>query len=390
MFNRINIIVLDSVGIGEAPDAEKFGDFGVNTLGNISKQVGLKMPNLEKMGLGNIATIETIKPVEKPTANYGKMQEVGNGKDTMTGHWEMMGVTLHEGFRQFIESGFPIELVEEFEKRVGRKVLANREANGMKIIEEFYDQHIISGDYILYTSVDSTWQLAAHEDVVPLEELYEACQIARELTKDPKYNVARVIARPFLGNKKDFYRTANRHDYALKPFHETVMSKIQKNNLESVAIGKISDIFDGVGVTTSIKTKSNMDGVDKNIEELNKNYSGIIFTNLVDFDSMYGHPRDVKGYKNALEEFDKRVPEILESLKEDDLLIITADHGNDPTYKGNDHTREFVPILVYSKNLIGNNNIPLCKSFEDLGETIVDNFNLESTINGKSFLKNLK
>ena len=389
-YNRIITIVLDSVGIGQAPDCLDFGDDGVNTLGNISQTVGLDLPNLSKLGLGNISYIKTVRPSNKPLANYTRMQEVANGKDTMTGHWEMMGVTLHDGFKQYIDNGFPQELLDEFSKQTGYQVLANKEANGMQVIDEFYDEHIKTGQPILYTSVDSTFQLAAHEDVISVEDLYKACEVAREITKDPKYNVARVIARPFIGEKGNITRTSNRHDYALNPFETTVMEKLVNKGLASVAIGKISDIFNGVGVSTSIKTKNNMDGVDKTIEELNKDYSGFIFTNLVEFDSVYGHPRDVEGYKKALEEFDNRVPEILDNLKEDDLLIITADHGNDPTYKGNDHTREYVPLLVYAKDLVGNHQLPLRTTFEDLGETICDNFDLESTKHGKSFLEELR
>ncbi len=390
-YNRIITIVLDSVGIGQAPDADKFGDFGVNTLGNISEKVGLNVPNLAKMGLGNINYLKTVAPSLKPTANFGKMQEVGDGKDTMTGHWEMMGATLHTGFRQYIKNGFPEELITEFENRTGRKVIANKEANGMAVINEYYEEHMKTGAFIVYTSVDSTFQIAAHEEKIPLEELYAACEIARELTKDEKYNVARVIARPFLGTHADYYRTANRHDYALDPHKDTVLNFLENANYDSIAIGKISDIFNGLGITEKIKTKSNMDGVDQTINILKRDdVSGFVFTNLVDFDSMYGHPRDVVGYKNALEEFDGRLVEILENLKDDDLLIITADHGNDPTYKGNDHTREYVPLLVYANNLNGDNYIPLRTSFEDLGQTICENFNLKSTDEGTSFLKDLK
>ncbi len=390
-YQRIVTIVLDSVGIGQAPDADKFGDYGVNTLGNISEQVGLTLPNLQKLGLGNINYLKTVAPVAKPLACYGKMQEVGDGKDTMTGHFEMMGATLHKGFTQFVEAGFPAELISEFEKRTGRKVIANKEANGMKVINEYFEEHMQTGSYIVYTSVDSTFQIAAHEEVIPLEELYEACEIARELTKDPKYNVARVIARPFLGTHEDYYRTANRRDLALAPHKETVLNSLQAENFDTIAIGKISDIFSGNGISEKIKTKSNMDGVDQTINVLNrKDVNGFIFTNLVDFDSMYGHPRDVEGYKNALEEFDARLPEILNTLNEDDLLIITADHGNDPTYKGNDHTREYVPLLVYSPSLKGDTYIPLRKSFEDLGQTICENFAIKSTDEGTSFLNDLK
>lgn len=389
-YKRIITVVLDSVGIGQAPDAEKFGDYGVNTLGNISEQVGLSVPNLQKLGLGNISYLKTVPPVAKPTAYFGKMQEVGDGKDTMTGHWEMMGATVHKGFEQFVKNGFPQELISEFERRTNRKVIANKEANGMKVINEYYEEHMQTGAWIVYTSVDSTFQIAAHEEKIPLEELYAACEIARELTKDPKYNVARVIARPFLGTHSDYYRTANRHDYALNPHKKTVLNSLEEKGLSSISVGKINDIFNGHGITEHFKSKSNMDGVDHTIKLLNRDdLTGHIFVNLVDFDSVYGHPRDAKGYKECLEEFDSRVPEILAALKEDDLLIITADHGNDPTYKGNDHTREYVPLLVYNKNLEGNKQITTRFSFEDLGQTICENFNLANTDEGTSFLSEI-
>ncbi len=386
-FNRIITMVLDSVGIGETEDSKDFGDFGVNTLANISETEGLNMPNLKKLGLGNIADIKTIAKEEKPKAYYTKMQEKANGKDTLAGHWEMMGVTLEKGFDVYVKEGFPDELIKEFEEATGRKVLANKEANGMKVIKEYYHEHVSTGSWIVYTSVDSTFQIAAHEEVIPLEELYKACEIARELTK--KYNVARVIARPFIGEFDNYERTSNRHDYALNPPKETILNYLNKSDIPTISIGKISDIFNGSGISKSIKTKSNMDGVDKTIEVINEDSEGFIFINLVDFDSKFGHPRDAKGYKEALEEFDARVPEILENLKEDDLFIITADHGNDPTYKGNDHTREYVPLILYSKKFKEPKEISKRETFEDLGELIADNFEVTSTENGTSFLKEL-
>ncbi len=390
-FNRIITLVLDSVGVGALPDSQKYNDdSSVNTIANISKMVGLNVPNLQNLGLGNIIPIRTVKEVQKPLANYGKMMLAGDGKDTLTGHWEMMGCTLTKGFKQFLEHGFDDKLIAEFERLTGRGVLANKEASGMKVIAEYYEEHIKTGKFILYTSVDSTFQLAAHEDVISVEELYQACKIARELTKVPEYNVARIIARPFIGDIDHRVRTTNRHDYAINPFEYTVMQKLIDQNYKSVAIGKINDIFNGVGVSKTISSKSNMDGIDTLINELKQDYSGQIFVNLVEFDSLYGHPRDVKGYKNCLEEFDGRLEEIINSLKEDDLLIITADHGNDPTYIGNNHTREYVPLLCYAKKLQGNNEISVCKTFEDLGETICENFNLKSPKYGKSFLAQLQ
>ncbi len=390
-YNRIVTIVLDSVGVGAMDDCEKYGDtFENNTIANISKNSGLNIPNLQSMGMGNITQIKTVPSIDKPIANYGKMAQIGDGKDTMTGHWEMMGSTLITGFQQYVENGFPDELIQEFENRVGRKVICNKAGNGMKVIEEYYKEHMETGAYIVYTSVDSTFQIAAHEEKISIDELYKACEIARELTADSKYNVARVIARPFIGDFENFSRTANRHDYALKPFEYTVMQKLMDKGLESFGVGKISDIFDGVGVSGKLKNQSNDDGINHTINELKRDYTGHLFVNLVDFDSLYGHPRDPDGYRDCLEAFDKRLPEILEASKEDDLIIITADHGNDPTYKGNDHTREHVPLLVYSKSLNGGNEITTRKTFEDIGETICENFGLESTKYGSSFLGELK
>ncbi len=386
-FNRIITVVLDSVGIGETEDSKDFGDVGVNTLGNISKEVGLSLPNLKRLGLGNISDLETIKKVQNPEAYYTKMQEKANGKDTLAGHWEMMGVTLQKGFDVYVKEGFPDELIKEFEEKTGRKVLANKEANGMKVIKEYYKEHVQTGSWIVYTSVDSTFQIAAHEDIIPLEELYNACEIARELTK--KYNVARVIARPFIGEFDNYERTSNRHDYALNPPKDTVLNYLKESNIPTIAIGKISDIFNGSGISQSIKTSSNMDGVDKTIYVLKEDNEGFVFVNLVDFDSKFGHPRDVKGYKEALEEFDQRVPELIENLKEDDLLIITADHGNDPTYKGNDHTREYVPLILYSKSFKEAKGIKKRETFEDLGELVANNFGVKSTENGTSFINEL-
>ncbi len=388
-FNRIAVVVLDSAGVGELPDAKRFGDENVNTIANISKTVGLNMPNLEAMGLGNITDIPTVKPVTNPTAKVGKMAEVGEGKDTLTGHWEMMGNTLHNGFNQYTDNGFPAEVIEEFERRTGRKVLANKEANGMKVIGEFIEEHLATGDFIVYTSADSTFQIAAHEDIVPLEELYKACEIASSIVQTEKYNVARIIARPFIGGVEDFSRTANRHDYAQSPTEKLVMEKLVDAGKDVVAIGKISDIFTGKGVTESYKNKSNDHGVEQTIEHLKRtDIDGFIFTNLVDFDTLGGHPRDVELYRDLLEKFDSQVPAIIDSMNDDDLLIITADHGNDPTYKGNDHTREYVPIICYSKSITGG-EISTRASFEDLGETICENFNLESTNEGTSFLQEL-
>lgn len=386
-FKRIVVVVLDSVGIGQAPDSKDFGDFGVNTLGNISNTVGLTLPNLEKLGLGNIGYIKTVLPVKEPLASYGKMKEIGDGKDSVTGHWEMMGSVLYKGFKQFTKEGFPKELIEEFEKKTGRKVLANKEASGLKVIKEYFHEHIKTGGLIVYTSVDSTFQIAAHEDIVPVEELYKYCEIARELTMKEEYKVSRVIARPFVGEYENFTRSDKRHDYALDPYETTVMQKLVAKGLDSIAIGKISDLFNNTGVTEKLHNKSNMDGINHTINTLKRDdITGLIFTNLVDFDSQCGHPRDPEKYRDALEEFDNKLPEIIKELKEDDLLIITADHGNDPTYKGNDHTREYVPLLCYTKRNTQGKYITLRENFSDLGDTIAENFEVEKTLEGKSFL----
>lgn len=387
--NRVTIVVLDSAGVGELPDAKKFGDQNVNTLAHISNTVGLNVPNLEAMGLGNITDLETVKKVTDSKAKYGKMAEVGEGKDTLTGHWEMMGNTLEKGFNQFTENGFPKEVIDEFEKRTGRKVLANKEASGMKVIAEFFDQHMETGDYIVYTSADSTFQIAAHEDIVPVEELYRACEIASDIVQSPKYNVARIIARPFIGERDTFTRTANRHDYAQSPTEYLVTEKLKDNGFDCIGIGKINDIFTGVGITETYKSKSNDDGVALTIDQLKrKDINGLIFTNLVDFDTLGGHPRNAELYRDMLEKFDSQLPDIITAMNEDDLLVITADHGNDPTYIGNDHTREYVPLICYSKTIDGG-EITTRDTFEDLGETICEIFNLESTNNGTSFLKEL-
>ncbi|MFS0863472.1 phosphopentomutase [Fredinandcohnia sp. 179-A 10B2 NHS] len=385
-YKRVFLIVMDSVGIGEAPDAKEFGDVGSDTLGNIAEtQNGLHMPNMAKLGLSNIREIKGIPRQEKPLAYFGKMQEASNGKDTMTGHWEIMGLHIETPFQVFPD-GFPKELLDEIEKRTGRGILGNKPASGTEIMDELGEEHMKTGKLIVYTSADSVLQIAAHEEVVPLDELYKICEICRELTLDDKYMVGRVIARPFVGEPGNFSRTANRHDYALKPFNRTVMNELSDNGFDVIAIGKISDIYDGEGVTKTLRTKSNMDGMDKIVETLEMDFTGLSFLNLVDFDALFGHRRDPKGYGEALEEYDARLPEILERLQEDDLLIITADHGNDPTQPGTDHTREYVPLLVYSPRMDGGKELPLRSTFADIGATVADNFNVKLPDHGKSFL----
>ncbi|HJV15965.1 MAG TPA: phosphopentomutase [Bacillales bacterium] len=383
------LIVMDSVGIGEAPDAEKFGDKGSDTFGHIAERMGgLKMPNIAKLGLSNIREIKGIEKAEKPLGFYTKMQEASNGKDTMTGHWEIMGLHIQTPFQVFPD-GFPEELVSELEKRTGRKIIGNKPASGTEILDELGEEHMKTGALIVYTSADSVLQIAAHEEIVPLEELYNICKIARELTLDEKYMVGRVIARPFIGETGNFKRTPNRHDYALKPFDRTVMNELKDSGFDCIAIGKIYDIYDGEGVTKSLRTVSNMDGMDKLIETFDMNFTGISFVNLVDFDALYGHRRDPIGYGNALEEFDARLPEVFAKMNEDDLLMITADHGNDPIHPGTDHTREYVPLLVYSPKMKEGKELPIRKTFADLGATVAENFNVLMPNYGESFLKEL-
>jgi phosphopentomutase len=389
-YKRIFIIVMDSVGIGEAPDAERFGDKGADTLGHIAERMnGLNMPNMGKLGLSNIRELKGIEKAEKPLAYYTKMMEASNGKDTMTGHWEIMGLNIQTPFRVFPD-GFPAELISELEKRTGRKIIGNKPASGTEILDELGEEHMKSGALIVYTSADSVLQIAAHEEIIPIEEQYKICKIARELTLDEKYMVGRVIARPFLGEPGNFKRTANRHDYALKPFDRTVMSELKDAGLDVIAIGKISDIYDGEGVTKSLRTVSNMDGMDKLVETFDMDFTGISFLNLVDFDALYGHRRDPEGYGKALEEYDARLPEVFAKMNEDDLLMITADHGNDPVAPGTDHTREYVPLLVYSKGMTVGKEIPMRETFADLGATVADNFNVKMPNYGKSFLNELK
>ncbi|RBP89518.1 phosphopentomutase [Cytobacillus firmus] len=389
-YNRVFLIVMDSVGIGEAPDADKFGDKGADTIGHIAEKMnGLKMPNMGKLGLSNISEIKGIEKAEKPMAFYTKMQEASNGKDTMTGHWEIMGLNIQTPFRVF-PNGFPQELISELEARTGRKIIGNKPASGTEILVELGEEHMKTGALIVYTSADSVLQIAAHEDIIPIEEQYKICKIARELTLDEKYMVGRVIARPFIGEPGNFQRTSNRHDYALKPFDRTVMNEMADSGLDVLAIGKISDIFDGEGVTEAIRTTSNMDGMDKLIETFEKEFTGLSFLNLVDFDALFGHRRDPEGYGKALEEFDERLPEVFEKMQDGDLLMITADHGNDPVHHGTDHTREYVPLLVYSKDMEEGQELPISETFADIGATIADNFNVKMPAFGKSFLNQLK
>ena len=388
-FNRIFLVVLDSVGIGEAPDAAEYGDLGADTLGHIAENVpGFRMPNASTLGLGNIRTLKGVQAVPQAKAHFTKMQEASVGKDTMTGHWELMGLHIDTAFQTF-PNGFPDELIKELEMRTGRKVIGNKPASGTAIIEELGIEHVETGSIIVYTSADSVLQIAAHEGVVPIDELYDICEIARELTLDEKYMVGRVIARPFIGEPGAFERTANRHDYALKPFGYTVMNALKDGQKDVIALGKISDIFDGEGVTESVRTKDNADGMEKLITTMKKDFSGLCFLNLVDFDAKYGHRRDPEGYGQALMEFDQKLPEMLANIREDDLIIFTADHGNDPIHHGTDHTREYVPLLAYHQGIQVGKELDIRKTFADVGATIADNFKVAKPKHGKSFLKDI-
>lgn len=390
VFNRIHLIVLDSVGIGEAPDAAAFGDTGSDTLGHIAESTGgLSMPNMEKLGLGNIKTVQGILPVSSPEAFYGRLQEASVGKDTMTGHWEIMGLNIDTPFKVYPE-GFPPELIAQLEEKTGRKVIGNKPASGTEILDELGAEHMETGAIIVYTSADPVLQIAAHEEIVPLEELYKICEIARELTLSPEFLVGRVIARPFIGEEGAFKRTSNRHDYALTPFNRTVMNELKDNGKDVIAIGKIDDIYNGAGVTKALRTKDNTDGMDKMAAVAGEKFNGLSFLNLVDFDALFGHRRDPKGYGEALEEFDRRLPEVLEKMDSDDLLIITADHGNDPTFPGTDHTREFVPLLAYSPRFEAGKELGLGSTFADIGATIAENFSVPMPEFGTSFLAKLK
>jgi phosphopentomutase len=389
-YQRITVIVLDSVGIGELPDAEQYGDKGSHTLGHIAQKVqGLSLPNLRRLGLGNIAPLADWQPEVTPVGYYGKMAEVSVGKDTMTGHWELMGLRIDTPFRTF-PNGFPAELLKRFEEETGRAVIGNKPASGTEILDELGEEQMKTGAWIVYTSADSVFQLAAHEDIIPLEELYNACKIARQLTMREEFSVGRVIARPYLGLPGSFKRTTNRHDYAVKPPQPTLLNALKMKGLDVVAVGKINDIFSGEGITRSIPTKSNADGIAITLQEMKLDFRGLLFTNLVDFDSLYGHRRDPEGYGQALEEFDRALPDLLAAVGEKDLLIITADHGNDPIHPGTDHTREYVPLLAWSPGMAGSGSLEDRASFADLAATIADNFHADFATHGESFLKLLE
>ena len=385
---RVTLIVLDSVGAGALPDADRYGDTGANTLVHTARAVGgLKLPNLGRMGLGNILALDGVPPAAKPAAAYGKMAEQSAGKDTTTGHWEIAGVLLERPFPVY-PRGFPPELIREYEERIGCPVLGNQVASGTAIIEEIGAEHLATGYPIVYTSADSVFQVAAHEEVIPLDELYRICRVARAMLTG-EHAVGRVIARPFEGRPGAFRRTANRRDFSLKPVGKTLLDLLKENGWPVLAVGKIEDIFDGEGITGAIHTRGNADGVDQTLKAMRESEKGLIFTNLVDFDMLYGHRNNPRGYADALEDFDRRLPEIEGALGPDEVLFITADHGCDPTTAGTDHTREYVPLLVYGRSLPGGQDLGVRQTFADVAATVAELFGLYFPV-GKSFCPELK
>ncbi len=378
-YKRIFTIVIDSLGVGALPDAASYGDEGTDTLGHISQSVEeFKIPNLQKLGMANLHPFKQVPPVEKPLSYFMKMNEASTGKDTMTGHWEMMGLHITKPFQTFTETGFPQELLDELSRRTGRVIIGNKSASGTEILEELAEEEIATGHMIVYTSADSVLQICGNEETFGLEELYRCCEIARELTMKDEWKVGRVIARPYVGRKRgEFKRTSNRHDYALKPYGRTTLNALKDAGLDVISVGKIFDIFDGEGLTESNKSKSSVHGMEQTIEIAGRDFEGLCFVNLVDFDALWGHRRDVRGYAKELEKFDEKLGELLPLLREDDLLMITADHGNDPTHTGTDHTRERVPFLAYSPSMKGSGKLEDTQTFAVIGATIADNFGVE-------------
>lgn len=393
LYKRVFVIVMDSVGTGAAHDAAKFDDVGSDTLGHVGEYYkgALKLPNLGKLGISNLrdTPIEGVPVADPAIGDYGKMEEVSAGKDSMDGHWEMMGLPVMKPLSTF-PNGFPQEIVDKLEKFSGRKVIVNKPYSGTEVIHDYGERQMETGELILYTSGDSVMQIAAHEDVIPVEELYKICEYARTLVNGPEYTVGRIIARPYVGPDKDhFTRTANRHDFSLKPIGETDMDRLRAAGYDVIGVGKINDIFSGEGIDKGYHNESNMDGMDHVDEVMKQDFTGFCFTNLVDFDAMYGHRRNPKGFGQALMDFDKRLGKVLDEMKPDDLLMVTADHGNDPGFKGTDHTRENVPLLVYSPSMNKpNQSLGLRKTFSDLGATILENFNVEP-VKGTSFYKEI-
>lgn len=378
-YKRIFTIVIDSLGAGAMPDAAEYGDAGTDTLGHISESVdSLVIPNLQKLGMANLHPLKQVEAVAKPLAHYGKLREASTGKDTMTGHWEMMGLHITKPFKTFTDTGFPPELIAELEKRTGHKVIGNKAASGTAILDELAEEEIATGHMIVYTSADSVLQICGNEETFGLEELYRCCEIAREITMKDEWKVGRIIARPYVGKKKgEFKRTSNRHDYALKPYGRTALNALKDKGYDVISVGKIADIFDGEGITEANKSKSSVHGMEQTIEIAQKDFTGLCFVNLVDFDALWGHRRNPEGYAHELEKFDVKLGELLPLLREDDLLIITADHGNDPTHTGTDHTREKVPFIAYSPSMKENGQLPESDTFAIIGATIADNFGVD-------------
>lgn len=378
-YKRIFTIVIDSLGAGAMPDAAEYGDAGTDTLGHISESVdSLVIPNLQKLGMANLHPLKQVEAVAKPLAHYGKLREASTGKDTMTGHWEMMGLHITKPFKTFTDTGFPPELIAELEKRTGHKVIGNKAASGTAILDELAEEEIATGHMIVYTSADSVLQICGNEETFGLEELYRCCEIAREITMKDEWKVGRIIARPYVGKKKgEFKRTSNRHDYALKPYGRTALNALKDKGYDVISVGKIADIFDGEGITEANKSKSSVHGMEQTIEIAQKDFTGLCFVNLVDFDALWGHRRNPEGYAQELEKFDVKLGELLPLLREDDLLIITADHGNDPTHTGTDHTREKVPFIAYSPSMKENGQLPESDTFAIIGATIADNFGVD-------------
>ena len=378
-YKRVFVVVMDSLGVGAMPDATEYGDAGTDTLGHISERMEtFEIPNLQKLGLANLHSLKQVSKVDKPLGYYGFLKEKSLGKDTMTGHWEMMGLEITKPFKTFTETGFPKELIEELEKRTGHKVIGNKSSSGTEILDELAEEEIATGNMIVYTSADSVLQICGNEETFGLDELYRCCEIARDITMNDEWKVGRVIARPYVGKKKgEFKRTSNRHDYALNPYGRTALDVLKDKGYDVISVGKIFDIFNGQGLTESNKSKSSVHGMEQTIEIAKKDFKGLCFTNLVDFDALWGHRRNVEGYANEIEKFDVNLGKLLDVMKDDDLLIITADHGNDPTHTGTDHTREMVPFLAYSPSMEGHGKLEESNTFAIIGATIADNFNVE-------------
>ena len=386
-FNRVLLIVLDGAGIGAMPDAPEWGDAGADTFGHILESRPVRLPNLQRYGLGNIRPLQALPPLDQLTGSYGRCALRSNGKDTTTGHWEMAGIVLTQAFPTY-PNGFPVPVIDRFIKETSVPgILGNIPASGTEIIKQLGEEHVKTGKPIVYTSADSVFQIAAHEEVIPLERLYEICEVARGIL-DGEHKVGRVIARPFLGRPGSFYRTENRHDYAVPPPRENLLPALADEDLDVVCIGKIASIYDSLGVTQDLTAKNNEQSIDQTINALNDSSRGLIFSNLVDFDMLYGHRRDTEGYAKALEHFDSRLPEIESAMRADDVMMITADHGNDPTFRGSDHTREYAPLLVYGKNARAGVNLGTRDSLADIGQTIAHNFGL-TLREGQSFLDKL-